>query len=327
MRFAFTDEQRMFAGIVREMLAEACPPKAVREAAHDATCLSVERWRRLAEVGLLGITLPEEHGGSAADEIDLVLALEETGYACLPEPIVESYVASSALLDSPLGNDWLTSVALGDEVITAGTPDLVNHGDEADLAILIDPDGVRAAERLTSRREPRPSLDPTRRLFRVTAEGTRLEKADPQRSLDRGAWGSAAQAIGVARRAVELAAGYARDRQQFGVPIGSFQAVKHRLADAHLAVEFARPVVYRAAWSLARGDLASSMHASMAKAMASDAAVGACRAALQVHGAIGYTEEHDLHLWLKRGFALASAWGTAAEHRGRVLAALLTERR
>jgi len=123
----------------------------------------------------------------------------------------------------------------------------------------------------------------------------------------------------VADRLLSMAAQYAKDRSQFGKPIGSFQAVKHHLADALVRVEFARPVVYRAAWSLQHGDPDASMHASMAKAMASEAATLAARTALQVHGAIGYTWEHDLQLWMKRAWSLAAAWGDAATHRARVL--------
>jgi alkylation response protein AidB-like acyl-CoA dehydrogenase len=120
-----------------------------------------------------------------------------------------------------------------------------------------------------------------------------------------------------------MAAQYAKDRSQFGKPIGSFQAVKHHLADALVRVEFARPMVYRAAWSLSVGERDAGLHASMAKAMASDAATLAARTALQVHGAIGYTWEHDLQLWMKRAWALAASWGDAATHRARVLETLL----
>jgi alkylation response protein AidB-like acyl-CoA dehydrogenase len=123
---------------------------------------------------------------------------------------------------------------------------------------------------------------------------------------------------------IELGAAYAKEREQFGVAIGTFQAVKHLLADALVRVEFARPAVYRAAHSVAVGAPNRSRDVSMAKAMASDAAIGSARASLQVHGAIGYTQEHDLHLWLRRARALANAWGTASWHRERVARAILS---
>ncbi len=143
---------------------------------------------------------------------------------------------------------------------------------------------------------------------------------------DRAAFGAAATLCGIADRVIEMAAAYAKERRQFGAPIGSFQAVKHMLADALLGLTFARPAVYRAAWSLAREAPDRSRDVSMAKAVASDAGFGACRAALQTFGAIGYTHEHDLHLWLNRGFALCNAWGTAAWHRERVARAVLSPR-
>ena len=143
-------------------------------------------------------------------------------------------------------------------------------------------------------------------------------------AFDRGALAAAAQLLGVADRLIEIAADYAREREQFGKPIGSFQAVKHHLANALLALEFARPVTYRAAYlGRPRRTATTSTHVSMAKAYASDAAALAARTALQVHGAIGYTWEHDLHLWMKRAWALAAAWGDASWHRERVAHAVL----
>jgi Acyl-CoA dehydrogenase, C-terminal domain/Acyl-CoA dehydrogenase, N-terminal domain len=135
---------------------------------------------------------------------------------------------------------------------------------------------------------------------------------------DRGAWGTAALLVGLGRRMVELAVTHVSERHQFGVPVGSFQAVKHQLADAHKDLAFARPVVHRAAHSLATGAATRGRDVSMAKALAGDAAWRAGRVALQCHGAIGYTVEHDLHLYLKRTWALAKAYGDAGWHRDRV---------
>jgi alkylation response protein AidB-like acyl-CoA dehydrogenase len=137
---------------------------------------------------------------------------------------------------------------------------------------------------------------------------------------------SAAQLLGLTDRMITMAADYARERHQFGKPIGSFQAVKHLLAGAQVALEFARPVVYAAAWALDEGEADRSRLASTAKAYASEAATEAARVSLQVHGAIGYTWECDLHLFLKRAWALSEAWGSAADHRHRLLASLVGER-
>ncbi len=142
---------------------------------------------------------------------------------------------------------------------------------------------------------------------------------------DRAAAGSAAVLIGLADRMLTMTAHYAKERHQFGKPIGSFQAVKHHLANARVALEFARPATYRAAWSLATAQPTLSHDASMAKAMASDAADLAARVALQVHGAIGYTWECDLHFYMKQTWALSRAWGDAATHRRLVLAHAVTK--
>jgi alkylation response protein AidB-like acyl-CoA dehydrogenase len=129
---------------------------------------------------------------------------------------------------------------------------------------------------------------------------------------------TAAELVGAGRHLVEAAVAYAKTRHQFGKPIGSFQAVKHHLADAHVALEMAAPAVYRAAHSLARAEPDRSVHASMAKALASEAALLAARKSLQCHGAFGYAFENDLHMWMKRVWALAAAWGDAATHRARI---------
>jgi len=178
-----------------------------------------------------------------------------------------------------------------------------------------------------------PSVDGTRDLGTIEwspwphtliASGERAE-ALLGAVADRAALFSAAQLLGLADRMITMTADYARERRQFGRPIGSFQAVKHLLADARVRLEFARPPTYRAADSVARGLPGRSAHAAMAKALASDAADRAARVALQVHGAIGYTWECDLHLWMKRAWVLSSAWGDAPTQRARVLQAALAE--
>ena len=174
---------------------------------------------------------------------------------------------------------------------------------------------------------PVATVDPARRAATVDwrPEPGTLVADDPaviDLAFDRGAWGTAALLVGLGRRMLDLTVAYAAERRQFGVPIGSFQAVKHHLADALKDLAFARPAVHRAAHSLATGAATRGRDVSMAKAMASDAAWRAGRAALQCHGAIGYTVEHDLHLYLKRSWALAKAWGDAAWHRDRVARAI-----
>jgi alkylation response protein AidB-like acyl-CoA dehydrogenase len=291
---------------------------------------------RLAEMGVLGIAVPKEHGGLGLDEIDLVLVLEETGRAVLPLPVLETSAVVVPLLrdeaSKGLRDRWLPRIASGDvrATIQLEQTGAAIDADVADLLLVQDGDDIHALapddiEALATVE----SIDPTRRLFIVSRrrdQGTRLGRNwdAVEAALDRGALGTAAQLLGIASRLIEMAASYAKERHQFGKPIGSFQAVKHLLADALIALEFARPVVYRAAHTVARGPVEErARDVSMAKALASEAAGLACRNTLQVHGAIGYTHEHDLHLWLKRGWALASAWGNAAFHRERVASAVL----
>jgi alkylation response protein AidB-like acyl-CoA dehydrogenase len=183
--------------------------------------------------------------------------------------------------------------------------------------------------------EPQRSVDGARRLSRVEwsptkatciCRGTaaRVAIAD---AIDRGSLAASAELLGLAQRMLDMTVDYVKMREQFGKPIGSFQAVKHHLADALGAIELARPIVYRAAWSMATSAHDSATHVSMAKAFASDAALLVAKKALQCHGAIGYSYEHDLHLWMKRAWALAAAWGDAASHRARVGSALFHESR
>jgi alkylation response protein AidB-like acyl-CoA dehydrogenase len=198
------------------------------------------------------------------------------------------------------------------------------------LLLLQADDEVWAVPRRELTMSEQPGLDRGRRLFRVSwspgtgdrlmggAEGQRLAAA----AFDRAAFGAAAQLVGLADRIIELTADYAREREQFGKPIGSFQAVKHHLANALMRLEFARPAVYRAAHSIATASPHRDRDVSMAKVFASDAGLLAARVGLQVHGAIGYTLEHDLHLFMKPVWSLAAAYGDAAWHRARVGRAL-----
>ena len=252
------------------------------------------------------------------DEVDLVLLLEEAGRAALPEPLVDT-----ALLLPLVPAEWQEPIASG--LIALGVA-------PADATHVVGPIGRGL------HRRRRPGLRPTRRASTSSARSTAPAALAPGRGrrsaatacsastgdpFDRMAFGTAATLVGVARHLIDVTVDYAKERQQFGQPIGGFQAVKHHLASALLAVEFAAPAVYRAAWSLATDQPDVARDVSMAKAMAGDAAEQAARVALQVHGAIGYTFESDLHLWMKRVWALSPAWGDAAWHRRRVADAVI----
>jgi alkylation response protein AidB-like acyl-CoA dehydrogenase len=337
MHFAFAEEHLRFRDSVRGMLERVCPPSAVRavwesEHAHDGG-----RWQKLAELGVLGLLVPENVGGLGLDEVAMILPLEETGRAALPEAVVDSATVAAPLLaglpDRPFADSWLARIATGDAVITVGCDrnPWVSHADVAHLLLLAHADEIHAVPPANVRLERRPHLDGAQRFFRVSwapSARTVVAAGEPVRALvaaavDRGALGTAAQLLGVAQRLIDEAVRYATQREQFGRAIGSFQAIKHMLATAQVRLEFARPVVYRAAFGVARGLATGSRDVSHAKIVAADAAALAARTALQVHGAIGYTWEVDLHIWMKRAWALEAVWGTSGWHRARVAAAVL----
>ncbi|NUW40604.1 acyl-CoA/acyl-ACP dehydrogenase [Nonomuraea rhodomycinica] len=327
MDFAFTPDQLALAETVRDVLTEHCPASALRSERLPA-------WDRLAAVGFFGLLVPPEADGLGLCLVDALPALEETGRACLPGPVVETAVVAPYLLP---GVPKLASGAVRVSVVPpggAGAPD----ADLADLIVVAAPStrgrdgGAVVVGREAARLRPLPGPDPCRRLSEVTyTESTPLDRPLAP-ALRAATVATAAQLIGVARRLLEVSVAYARSRRQFGAPIGSFQAVKHRLADVAVAVAFAAPLVHRAALAVeaAVPDAGLEVRAvpdvgrdvSAAKAAAGEAADLAARAALQTHGAIGYTEELDLRFWLARAWSLSAAYGGAAEHRARIREAL-----
>jgi len=318
VRFAFTDDQLAFRDAVRDLLTRECPPDVVRAAWSNPDGRTGGAWKALGEMGVLGVMVAEDHGGLGLTELDAVLLAEETGRAALPEPFVEHTFVGAPLVATDDAASGTLTVSAGD--------DLVPWADSAGVLV------VRGAvvESSSVRLGPVPAVDRARRVFTVEGAGAAgaaplrtLEPAERDLAADRLALGYAAQLVGLAARMLETTVAYVSERRQFGAPIGSFQAVKHHLADCRLALEFAAPLVYRAAYSLAHHDPQAAVHVSMAKAQASDAAELTARHALQCHGAIGYSDEHDLHMWMKRAWALAAAGGDAARHRERVARAIL----
>jgi len=343
--FHFNEEQLMFRDSVRALLERDCTADVLRELWAGESGRSDGLWSGLAELGLTGLLLAEEHGGLGMAEVDLVLALEESGRACLPEPLVETVLAAAPLLETlaagggtpaSVADKWLPLVAAGEARLAIEHPanPCVADAHVAELLLLLAADGsLHAVERAQVELIRQPCNDAARRLFTVdwkpgddsllakAAGATRLLDA----AFDRAAFGCAAQQLGIGQKLIDLAVDYAGQREQFGRAIGSFQAVKHHLATAQVAVEFARPVVYRAACSLATGHTDAGLHVSQAKAMADEAALLAARTSLQVHGGIGYTWEVDLHAWMKRAWALEMTWGGSAWHRGRLADAVLAD--
>jgi alkylation response protein AidB-like acyl-CoA dehydrogenase len=327
VRFAFTQESIAIRDAVRSLFARECTAARVREAWTNDDGRVPGLWSKLAELGVPGMLAPEEDGGLGLTEIELVLVLEESGRFAVPEPIVDTAALAVPLLRD-VCSPALRGVADGQTVVAVGLEDapFVAGAGAADLLLLEHAGELHAVQRTSAVLEARASIDGARRLQRIEwtpSPTTRLvdrQAAGPFLAdmRDRCAAALAAQLVGLSRAMLDRTVEYVKARHQFGKPIGSFQAVKHHLADALVAVEMAAPAVYRAAWSLAHRTPDRSTHASMAKAVASDAAQRVARQALQCHGAIGYAYENDLHLWMKRAWALGAAGGDAAWHRARV---------
>ena len=340
MRFEFTDDQRLFQTAVREFLTNECPPDAVRAAWDDPLGYSPQRWQALAEMGVVGLMIPEEHGGMGMNELDLVLLLEECGRVALPEPVVDTAAVGGPLLtdaaDSEVQAEWQPRIAAGEAIVAVqkGGRAYITDAHIADTVILVHDDEVHAVPAAQLDLVPQKSVDGSRRLFRVDwhrHSDTLIASGEEgwrtlNRAFDRGVLATSAMLVGLADRMLEMTVEYAKEREQFGVPIGSFQAIKHHLSNALLQVEFARPVVYRAAYSMAHGLAERSRDVSMAKIYSAGAAHEVAAIALQVHGAIGYTVEADLHLFMKRAWALEAEWGAVGWHRERVATAVLGPR-
>jgi alkylation response protein AidB-like acyl-CoA dehydrogenase len=337
--FTFTDEQKAMASAVRELLVDLCSPGALRKAYDGGG--RADGWPSLVELGLPGILAPESAGGLGLDGVDFVLVAEEAGRAALPEPIVEHAGIAVPLLtelasQSSAAESLLPRAASGEcrVAVAHERNPYVLEADAATHLIICGSDSIHLLARDAVRLTAQPSIDRLRQLFSVDAaldDRNRiatgaLANAGIARSLNRGAVLSAAQCLGLTERMVEIAVEYAKTRTQFGQPIGAYQAIKHHLASVQVKLEFARPVVYAAATRLADADARADTVVSHAKLAAGDAAELAARTAIQVHGAMGYSWEVDLHFYMKRAWALAGTWGDRMFHARRVQASLFSGR-
>ncbi|MFM7028269.1 MAG: acyl-CoA dehydrogenase family protein [Chakrabartia sp.] len=297
MNMLFTEDQLTLADTIRDYLAGTHGPEVLRRLDIDGN-RDPAIWQGLVDMGLTGLLVPEAQGGLGMGLVDAALIAAECGRACLAEPLVDT-----AFVAVP----WL--LAQGK---TQGLEDIVAGTRQIALPHAINPwvaDGEGAALQ---------SVDPLRNLSAANDGAT-----DDPYLLDLGALMAAAQLVGLADAMLAQAVDYAKIRTQFGQPIGAFQGLKHQLASCSVAIEFAKPVVWRAAQALADGIESASVHVSHAKVAATDAAMLTAETAIQTHGAMGYTYEVDLHFWMKRSWALAGAWGSRAFHLRRVDAAVL----
>jgi alkylation response protein AidB-like acyl-CoA dehydrogenase len=354
MNFSFSDDQQAIKRTAHEFLEARYPLSTVRALAEDERGFTDEQWGQLVELGWPGVIVPEESDGLGLGAVELVVIAEEMGYALAPSPWFSTTAATLLLLAAGSAEQrerWLGPLARGEargtvavwdehagwapdhsevEPSSDGTLSCVKIAvpDAASADFLIV-SGADARHYLVERAgdgvsiEPEAAIDPTRKLFRVSLSGTPAEALQIAPDAIAGAYATivtllAAENVGAGQRAMEMAVEYAKDRSQFDRPIGSYQAVSHRCAQMLLEVEGSRSLCYWAGWALEHEPETGPRAASMAKAYAGDAGFRVAASALQVHGGIGFTYEHDLHFFLKRAHANAHAFGDSRWHRDRV---------
>jgi alkylation response protein AidB-like acyl-CoA dehydrogenase len=370
MNFGFTEEQELLRSEVRKFLDQSCPLEQVRKITEDASGPGFSRdlWTRIAELGWLGLIVPEPHGGAGLGWVDLVVVLEETGRSLFPSPLVSTTLAAHAIRrfgsarqqaawlprladgsaigtvalleeDGVPGPDGvrLAGRAAGKLVTLTGEKHFVGDAAAADVIVVAFRKGkskelgLALVERGTPgvAAKDLPGIDLTKRLGRVSLDGVKLgrdavlprgDAAAIAHLVDAGALAVTAEAVGAAEAALRLTAGYAKQRIQFGRPIGTFQAVKHPLAEMYVDVQSFQSLVYYAAWCLDHGHKDLPLAVARAKAYASEALPKLGIDVIQLHGGIGYTWEYDAHLYLKRAKWLRPAFGDADWHYERVAA-------
>jgi len=319
MNFIFTDEQIQFKDVINSFLIDECTPKSIRDGWETKNSFNADRWHNLLDLGVLNSNLPEEVGGLGMDQVTLALMVEEMGYAGLPEPVAEqTFLVNDLLpfLPDKIRKEIEINYKVGAQYISVAHPLAPNPlflNDSAGL-LLFDEHECKFILKDNLDFEAISSNDPSRELYQVNSIKKSISSSENFDVLNvavssRGALMSAALLIGLAQKMIDLSSVYVVDRTQFGKPIGSFQAVKHMLADVAVAIEFARPAVYRAAYSLSENNPKLALHCAHAKYMCSQAAELACKNSIQAHGAMGYTWEMDLHIYMRKAWSMMACWG------------------
>jgi alkylation response protein AidB-like acyl-CoA dehydrogenase len=349
--FGFNQEQEMLRQSVRSLLERECTSAHVRLMMEDERGYSAELWRKIAELGWLGLVLPESYGGSALGYVELVVIAEEMGRVLLPSPFIWTLAFAEAIRRAGSEEQkqrFLPAIARGELVATVahleangsleeggitmgarrsgkgfvleGNKLFVNDAHVADWFLVAARTGgkrggvtlfVIDARRPGVTVNPLKTMDQTRKLGEVQFRAVKASAADVVGEVGAG-WGGlsavldrtkvalAAEMMGGAQRVLEMTVEYSKVREQFGRPIGSFQAIQHKCADMMVDVEGAKSVVYYAAWAVSNEVADASLAAAVAKAAASDAYRRTAAEGIQVHGGIGFTWEHDMHLYFKR---------------------------
>jgi alkylation response protein AidB-like acyl-CoA dehydrogenase len=300
MDFDLTEDQREIKSVARELLGARSPMAKVRQAA-DAGQYDAVLWNEIVELGWPGIAVAEEYGGQGLGSVELAVLLEELGYACASTPLLSTAVAAATIQAG--GSDeqrerWLPGLMAGEITAGVGSAELIVDGHGADVVVLLDGDGARVQASPES--ELLVSIDPTRRYARLVAGAEDEGEALAEGAAARVRIAVAAEVVGVCQRALDMTLEYVKDRKQFGVPVGSFQAVAHRCAQMLLHTESARSTAYFAAWAADAEPSRLVEGAALASAAAATAGREVAGSAIQAHGGIGFTWEADVHWLYKR---------------------------
>ena len=367
MNFGFTEEQEFLRSTAREFLEKECPMSMVRELMETESGYRPELWKKMAELGWVGLLIPEEYGGAGLSFVDLVVILEEMGRSLLPSPFFGNLQGTQAVLlagTQTQCKEILPAVAAGDRILSFGITEEAGTEEATDIQLrakkegtsfrltgtkLFVPDGQNADTLVVAARTgdagesgislllverqapgvsviPLQSMDQTRRIAEIRLDGAAGELLGEEN----GGWGIweavrdaalvalSADAIGGSEKVLEDSVKYAKERVQFGKPIGVHQAIKHKCADMLIEVESSKSITYYAAWALSEGEDETALAAAMAKAYTSDAYRHTSSENIQIHGGVGFTWEYDCHLYFKRAKAVEVTYGNPSGHRERV---------
>jgi alkylation response protein AidB-like acyl-CoA dehydrogenase len=309
--FDLSPEQREIKDVARELLAARSPLAKVREAAEAAT-YDLTLWGELLELGWPGIAVAAEHGGQGLGAVELAVLSEELGYACAATPFLSTAAAAAVIQATGTEEQrsrWLPGLASGELTAGIGTRELAADAAGAAVVVAIDGDTAELIE--SPETDAFATIDPTRRFATVAGEGQPLG----QGAAERVRAAVAAEVVGVCQRALDMTLAYVKDRRQFDVPVGSFQAVAHRCAEMLLSTESARSSAYYAAWAAGAEEQLLPEAAALAAAAAATAGPSVTAGAIQMHGGIGFTWEADVHWLFKRAQLDAALLGGAGRHR------------
>jgi alkylation response protein AidB-like acyl-CoA dehydrogenase len=310
--FDFNDEQKQIKQVAHDLLSARSPFSKVREAA-EAGAYDPELASELVELGWPGIAVSSEHGGQDLGFVELAVVLEELGYACAATPLTSSATAAAVIEASGSAEQrakWLPQLSSGETTGGIGIRELAADAPGAAVIVLVDGEDCALVDRAAVEVREVVTIDPTRRFGAVTGDGEPLGPG----AAERFRVAIAAELVGVCQRALDMTLEYVKDRKQFGVPVGSFQAVSHRCAQMLLLTESARSAAYFAAWAAEAEPERLPEAAALAAAAAGTAAKEVAASAIQAHGGIGFTWEADVHWLYKRAQLDAALLGPTRAH-------------